>query len=197
MNNKKPNKLLIFLLIAIALPCSSIIAVHIYAESEILYYMLIALVFIFVINPILIILSFSLIKKYPKLPQSVVCTTSLNFLCWIILLLPAANIHAMHQAKTEQKFLQSYEPIIENIYKYKQENKKFPDKIEQIKSKYKINSHLIYTKTNQNFILQLNKDTQTIYFYCSNKQSSKCNPKDNRFVSHKNVGQWVKLQEID
>ena len=145
----------------------------------------------------MIVLSFCFIKKYPKFSQITLATTSINVLFWIILLFPAANIHALHQTEIEQKFLQSYGPIIENIYKYKQENKKFPDRIEQIKSKYKTNSHLIYTKTNQDFILQLNKDTQTIYFYCSNKQAPECNSKDNRFVTHKNVGQWVKLQEID
>lgn len=197
MNNMKQNKLLIFLLIAIALPCSSIIAVHIYAESEILYYMLIALVFIFAINPILIILSFSLIKKYPKLPQAVVCTTSLNFLCWIILLFPAANIHALHQTEIEQKFLQSYEPIIENIYKYKQENKKFPDRIEQIKNIDKTLKNYSYEKTDQNFILTLKYSNFIEYKYCSDSSSDSCSLfKTDSFESTR-VGKWTKIEEVD
>lgn len=197
MNYIKQNKLPIFLLIAFILPCCSIVGIHIFAESNVVYYMLIALFFIFVINPILIVLSLCLIKKHPKLPQAVVCITSLNFLCWIILLFPASNIHIKHQIETEQKFLQSYEPIITDIYEYKKENNKFPDRIEQIKNFDNTLKNYSYKKTNQDFILQLNKDTQTIYFYCSNKQVPECNSKDNSFVTHKNVGQWVKLQEID
>ena len=190
-------KIICIFFTALVIPLISFAIIQFSNNTDIFSYLSYALVFIFVINPIVIILSFCLIKKYPKLPQAVVCTTSLNFLCWIIFLFPAMDMHACHQAKTEQKFLQSYEPIIENIYKYKQENKKFPDRIEQIKNIDKTLKNYSYEKTDQNFILTLKYSNFIEYKYCSDSSSNSCSLfKTNSFESTQ-VGKWTKIKEVD
>ena len=110
---------------------------------------------------------------------------------------PAANIHALHQTEIEQKFLQSYEPIIENIYKYKQENKKFPDRIEQIKNIDKTLKNYSYEKTDQNFILTLKYSNFVEYKYCSDSFSNNCSLfKTDSFESTR-IGKWTKIEEVD
>lgn len=139
---------------------------HFYFRSEIIS-SFIGFYALFIILPIIFITTLCIPKSLLKFKWEIINTNILTYIFGWGLIILGGNIMSILDTIIEIPNLKKYEPLIQNIEKYKTQNGTYPQKVEDNVK------------------------------YCSNNKIDDCYPLETDYSSFEKVWKWIKRIELD
>lgn len=182
---------------ALALPLLSLIFFITEIFNNEFFIMLICLFFIFIVSPILFLITVLSPKKWFWGDNKTIFTVLLSFVFWIFLLLTLGKFKEIK----EKNFLNSFQPAINYLENYKSVNGIYPINQDNIQIDLKKTPYYSYETINggKDFIFKVSKSPffSISYSYCTDYATENCYTHSNKQVDYTSVGKWIKMNKID